>query len=64
MLDTVRNDFDVVPQCYSFINEIHFPWHIKDAIFPSEVQKLIAGVPIREIESSENQFIANIFLVP
>lgn len=40
-LDTVRNDFDVVPEGYSLMVEIHFLLH-KGEIIAEEVQKLIA----------------------
>ncbi|CAC5367588.1 unnamed protein product [Mytilus coruscus] len=67
ILDIVRNgykiEFDVVPQGLSFMNEIHFPLH-KFEIISVEVQKLLAKGTIKEVDSLENQFISNIFLVP
>lgn len=55
---TVRNDFDVAPQSYSFMIEIHFHLH-KDEIISDEVQNWL----LRELLKTLNLWRISLFSI-
>ena len=67
VLDTVKNgyqiEFNVFPQGSSFMNEIQFCKQ-KTEIVSTEIDKLLMKGAIKEVDSVEDQFISNLFLVP
>jgi len=67
VLDTVKNgyqiEFNVFPQGSFFMNEIQFSKE-KAEIVSTEIDKLLMKGAIKEVDSVEDQFISNLFLVP